>query len=166
LAISSGGEGTIFIVSSAHLSSIPPVKWSEEFLKMVRDAGQNHKNYWEAAKQVKEPFMIEDGILYRKMKLWVPKDLIQTVLESEHNSRIAGHFGQDKTIELIRRHFWWPKMDETIIDYIQSCVECQKNKTAYHLKYGLLQPLELPYAPWQSIAMDFITDLPESTGCD
>jgi hypothetical protein len=48
-SISSGGEGTIFIVSSACLSSIPPVKWSEEFLKMVRDAGQNDKDYWEAA---------------------------------------------------------------------------------------------------------------------
>jgi hypothetical protein len=97
---------------------------------------------------MKKSFMIEDGILYRKMKLWVPKGLIQTVLESEHDSKIVGHFGQDKTIELIRRNFWWPKMDETIIDYIQSCVECQKNKTACHLKYGLLQPLELPYAPW------------------
>jgi hypothetical protein len=166
-AISSGGEGTIFIVSSACLSSIPPVKWSEEFLKMVRDAGQNDKDYREAAaKQVKEPFMIEDGILYRKMKLWVPKDLIQTVLESEHDSKIVGHFGQDKTIELIRRNFWWPKIDKTMIDYIQSCIKCQKNKTAHHLKYGLLQPLELPYAPWRLIAMDFITDLPESTGCD
>jgi hypothetical protein len=51
-------------------------------------------------------------------------------MESEHDSKIAGHFGQDKTIELIRRNFWWPKMDETIIDYIQSCVESQKNKTA------------------------------------
>jgi hypothetical protein len=100
------------------------------------------------------------------MKLWVPKDLIQTVLESEHDSKIVGHFGQDKTIELIRRNFWWPRMDETIIDYIQSCVECQKDKAARHQKYGLLQPLELPYAPWRSIAMDFITDLPESSGCD
>jgi hypothetical protein len=100
-AISSGGEGIILIVSSARLSSIPPVKWSEEFLKIVRDARQNDKDYQEVAKQVKEPFMIEDGILYQKMKLWVPKDLIQTVLESEHDSKVAGHFGQDKTIELI-----------------------------------------------------------------
>jgi putative transposase len=92
--------------------------------------------------------MIENGILYRKMKLWVPKDLIMMVLESEHDSKIAGHFGQDKTIKLIRQNIWWPRMDETIIDYIQSCVECQKDKTVCHLKYRLLQPLELPYAPW------------------
>jgi hypothetical protein len=30
----------------------------------------------------------------------------------------------------------------------------------------LLLPLELLYAPWTSIAMDFITDLPLSEDCD
>jgi hypothetical protein len=30
----------------------------------------------------------------------------------------------------------------------------------------LLSPLELPYTPWISIAMDFITDLPLSKDCD
>ena len=74
--------------------------------------------------------------------------------------------GQDKTVELIRRNFWWPKMDECITDFVRSCEECQKNKLARHQPYGLLSPLELPYAPWQSIAMDFITDLPVSDGCD
>jgi transposase InsO family protein len=74
--------------------------------------------------------------------------------------------GQDKTIELVRRDFWWPKMDEWIIDFVRSCEECQKNKTTCHQQYGHLSPLELPYPPWQSIAMDFITDLPESEGCD
>jgi hypothetical protein len=44
-SISSSGDGTIFIVSSAHLSSILPVKWSEQFLKMVRDARQLDKDY-------------------------------------------------------------------------------------------------------------------------
>src|SRR5258708_14786476 len=30
----------------------------------------------------------------------------------------------------------------------------------------MLSPHELPHALWQSIAMDFITDLPLSNGCD
>jgi hypothetical protein len=30
----------------------------------------------------------------------------------------------------------------------------------------LLLPLELPYAPWTSIPIDFITDLPLSEDCD
>ena len=36
--------------------------------------------------------------------------------------------GQDKTIELIRRNFWWPKMDEQIIDFVRSCAQCQKGE--------------------------------------
>jgi len=87
-------------------------------------------------------------------------------MESEHDTRVAGHMGQDKTIELIRRNFWWPKMNERIIDFVRSCPECQKNKAARHQPYGLSSPLELPYAPWQSVAMDFITELPVSEKCD
>jgi len=74
--------------------------------------------------------------------------------------------GQDKTIELIRRNFWWPKMDERIIDLVRSCPKYQQNKASRHPPYGLSSPLELPYAPWQSIAMDFITELPISEECD
>ena len=100
------------------------------------------------------------------MKLWVPCGLRKSVLESEHDSKVAGHMGQDKTKELVRRNFWWPRMDDDIVKYVQSCPECQKNKAARHQYYGLLQPLEPAFAPWQSIAMDFITDLPLSEGCD
>jgi len=53
-------------------------------------------------------------------------------------------------------------MNERIIDFIRSCPECQKNKAARHQPYVLSSPLELPYGPWQSIAMDFITELPVS----
>ena len=74
--------------------------------------------------------------------------------------------GQDKTIELIRRNFWWPRMDEQIMDFVRSCLQCQQNKVARYQSYGLLNPMELPYAPWQSTAMDFITDLPMSEQCD
>jgi hypothetical protein len=57
-------------------------------------------------------------------------------------------------------------MDQEIIEYIRSCLEYQKDKATCYKPYGLLPPLELPYAPWISIAMDFITDLPFSKDCD
>jgi hypothetical protein len=63
---------------------------------------------------------LHDGFIYRKGMLWIPdnKDLIQKILESESDIKVTRHIGQDKTIELIRRNFWWPKMDERIIEYI------------------------------------------------
>jgi len=110
---------------------------------------------------------IRDDLLYRKGRLWVTGDnTIREILKSEHDTKVAGHRGQDKTTELIRRNFWWPKMNERITDFVRSCPECQKNKSSHHAPYGLSSPLELPYAPWQSIAMDFITELPWSEGCD
>jgi len=55
---------------------------------------------------------VRDGLLYRKGMLWVPEGLIDQILRSEHDTKVEGHMGQDKTIELVRRNFWWPKINE------------------------------------------------------
>ena len=88
------------------------------------------------------------------------------ILETEHDSKVAGHFGQDKPLELVTRNFWWPGIRTEVIAYVQSCLDCQHIKARRHKSYGMLSPLELPYAPWQSISMDFITSLPLSDNCD
>jgi len=167
-----------FIVSSARLESLQERRWTEEFLAKVSEEGKKDEAYEQAKKQeaameetspkdrrVRE-LSCEKDILYQRNLLWVPKGLVQRIMESEHDTKVAGHMGQDKTIELIRRNFWWPKMNERIIDFVRSCPECQQNKASRHQPYGLSSPLELPYAPWQSIAMDFITELPISDECD
>jgi len=87
-------------------------------------------------------------------------------MESEHDTKVASHMGQDKTIELIRRNFWWPRMNKRIIDFVRSWLKCQRKKASRYQPYGLSSPLELTYGPWQLIAMEFITDLPPSEGHD
>jgi len=171
-------RGRSFMCSSARMVSLPARRWSEDFLTNVREEGRKDEAYEQARKQaaaagellpkdrtVKE-LSWEDGVLYRRNLLWVPMGLISGILESEHDTKVAGHMGQDKTIELIRQNFWWPKMNERIIDFVRSCPKCQQNKAARHQPYGLSSPLEPPYAPWQSIAMDFIAELPALNGCD
>jgi transposase InsO family protein len=56
-------------------------------------------------------------------------------------------------------------MDDDIRKYCSECDNCQRTKSPRHAKHGLLHPLELPSQPWTHIATDFITDLPESSGC-
>ena len=170
--------GRSFVCSSARMASLPARKWSEEFLADVSREGKKDGTYEQAKKQeaaaeelspkdrkVRE-LSCENDILYRRNLLGVPSGLIQRILESEHDTKVAGHMGQDKTIELIRRNFWRPKMNERIIDFVRSCPVCQLNKVARHQPYSPTSPLELPYAQWQSIAMDFITDFPLSGKCD
>jgi hypothetical protein len=46
----------------------------------------------------------EDGTLYYKNRLWIPAnlELKKMIISSEHDTRVAGHIGMDKTTELIR----------------------------------------------------------------
>jgi len=67
-------------------------------------------------------------------------------------------------VEIISRDFYWKGLTSWINDYVRSCDECQHNKSPRHARYGLLQPLQVPYAAWYSISTDFITHLPESQG--
>ncbi|MCO5558673.1 hypothetical protein L7F22_012259 [Adiantum nelumboides] len=47
--------------------------------------------------------------------------------------------------------------------YVKSCLVCQKVKFDRQKAPGLLQPLPIPDRPWESIAMDFVFDLPRTT---
>lgn len=46
--------------------------------------------------------------------------------------------------------------------YISTCDFCQKNKPSNTHRAGLLQSLDIPDCLWQSVSMDFITQLPET----
>jgi len=148
----------------------------DSFLNRIRVAGKEDDTWtarkWELS-QLKEKqealpkhWELEDGLLYYKNRLFIPsnEELLTEFAKGCHDSKVAGHFGQEKTIELVTRNFHWEKLSEWINDYIQSCHECQHNKSPRYAKYGLLQPLEVPYAAWTSISVDFITQLPESQG--
>jgi len=104
----------------------------------------------------KEGFLLFDNLIY------VPKCLRTRVLELHHDSVSAGHFGINKTVELISRNFWWPKLHNDVKKFIKSCETCCKSKIPRHKPYGLLSPLSTPNRAWSDISMDFIVELPKS----
>jgi Integrase zinc binding domain/RNase H-like domain found in reverse transcriptase len=59
---------------------------------------------------------LTDGILYFCDKVYVPdhSDLRRRVVALCHNTRIAGHAGRWKTLELVARNYWWPQMSRHI----------------------------------------------------
>ena len=120
----------------------------------------------ERNEQLPKNWELEDGLIYYKNRLFIRsnKELLTEIAKGCHDSKVAGHFGQEKTIELVTRNFYWEKLTDWINDYVRSCDECQPNKSPRHTKYGLVQPLEVPYAAWTSISVDFITQEPESQG--
>jgi len=94
----------------------------------------------------------------------MPEGLRQRVTQSENNSKVAGLFGRERTLEQISQNFYWTNMERDVRKYCNECDTCQRMKSPRHAKYGLLHPLELASKPWMQISTDFITDLPESEG--
>lgn len=86
------------------------------------------------------------------------------VLQRSHDTKLAGHFGFLKTLHLVKRQFWWPKMRKDIKSYVKSCAICSAMKTRPGKPPGLLQTIANPTRPWGEIAMDFIIELPTSSG--
>jgi len=166
-------DGAQVVLSSLSVQTIPKVVFHQSLLEEVFSYGQDDPEWmveYEKAmsKSPSDHMEYVDGSLYYKEHLYIPDSLKlkRTIVSKEHDTLVAGHIGQDKTVELVRRNFFWPQMNSWIHDYIGSCEDCQKDKVIRHTRYGLLQPLEVPYAPWDSISMDFITDLPLSDGHD
>jgi transposase InsO family protein len=108
------------------------------------------------------------GQLYYREKKFVPNHppLQLRIIQEYHDTPSAGHPGRDKTFELIARDYYWPKMRETIAQYVRNCFECRRSKPTHHAPYGILRPLPIPTRPWEELSMDFVTGLPLSEGFD
>ncbi|KAK7918601.1 hypothetical protein WMY93_009885 [Mugilogobius chulae] len=97
-------------------------------------------------------------------KLFVPDCARSKVLQWVHASRFACHPGVNRTLSLLKHHFWWPSMDKDTRSYVFACQVCARSKTRHCPPSGLLQPLQVPSRPWSHIALDFVTGLPSSQG--
>jgi transposase InsO family protein len=120
------------------------------------------------AKSVKSSeWSMENGLLYYRGKIYVPgSELRRRILSLCHDSKIAGHPGRWKTLELVSRNYWWPQMSRYIGKYVSTCDMCLRTKSARQPPSGQLHPLPIPDAPWDTASVDFIVELPESNGKD
>ncbi|GJP47495.1 hypothetical protein CLOM_g6682 [Closterium sp. NIES-68] len=85
------------------------------------------------------------------------------LLEEYHDVLYAGHFGSNKTLTGIAKHYYWPHLAEDVQKFVTSCDTCQRMKSSKQKKAGLLQPLPVPEQPWQVVSLDFITALPPTS---
>ena len=108
----------------------------------------------------------ETGYLHLDGCMYIPEtnNLRLRVLRYKHDHPLSGHFGQNRTLELIHHEYTWPGIRTYVKDYVKSCTACTQAKTPCHQPYGMLKQLPVPDQPWNSISMDFIEQLPSSSG--
>ncbi|MCO5573072.1 hypothetical protein L7F22_026837 [Adiantum nelumboides] len=107
-------------------------------------------------------YSLWEGYLMRKTMLCVTQPLREKVMTECHCPPFTGHPGIATTMKGGERYFYWPRLKKDVEEFVHSCLVCQKVKFDRHKAQGLLQPLSIPTRPWESIAMDFIFDLPRT----
>jgi len=75
--------------------------------------------------------------------------------------RLAGHFGQNKTIEAVEHHFYWPSLKRDIVRLANQCLTCQ---LAMQRKQNIDLYTLLPVSncPLQDIIMGLMLALPKT----
>jgi hypothetical protein len=103
-----------------------------------------------------------DGILQSGGRLVVPEGrrLRFRLFEEFHDSKMGGHFGQEKTYMQLSRRFYWPDMQASVRRYVKGCDLCLRTKARQHAPFGLLEALDIPQERWKQVSIDFITKLP------
>ena len=104
----------------------------------------------------------ENGVLRYNGRIYIPPEesIRQEIMLSVHDHPMAGHFGADRTHEVLARNYYWQNSTNDVKEYVKTCAVCQRSKAPRHLPYGQLTSLPLPSKPFEELTMDFITALP------
>lgn len=113
-------------------------------------------------------YTLQDGIVKFLGRIWVGNNELaqQHILQALHSSGIGEHSGIHATYHRVKSLFAWPKLKQTVTQYVQSCQICQQAKGEHIKLPGLLQPLPVPSRAWTVVSLDFVEGLPKSNGYD
>jgi len=155
------------------------VSSSNEGIDILKELTGKYINDPFFEKIIKKPnefrnFEVENELVYLKEKesrvLCIPKVIIKgrsarEIVISEAHSMLA-HLGASKTLDYLRDQVWWRDMVSDTKSFCETCVVCKRSKPSNQKPYGLLNPLSIPSYPWESIGVDFVGPLPESSNRD
>ena len=93
---------------------------AEVVVKVVKELKKS------SAKSVRSSkWSMENGLLYYRGKIYVPgPDLHRQILTLCHDSKLAGHPGRWKNLELVLQNYWWPQMSRYMGKYVSTCDMC------------------------------------------
>ena len=80
--------------------------------------------------------------------MMVPHELRQKILVENHDVPTTGHVGINRTVDLIKRNYWWHGIWGDVAAYVRSCPVCQRMKSDNQKKAGELQPILLLERAW------------------
>lgn len=95
-------------------------------------------------------------------KLVVPKSLSHDLIAQFHNSPFSAHMGLSKTLQNIRRYFYWGNMYRDVKNYVSSCDDCKMNKATNYVTRPPMGSKAETLRPFQRLYVDFMGPYPLS----
>lgn len=93
-------------------------------------------------------------------KLVVPKTLITEVLTLAHDSPTVAHPGFKRTLERVKKSYFWWGIYKHVLNFIKSCISCCERRGYKSNQKAPLQRIVVTERPFQRIGMDAIGPLP------
>ncbi|KAH7621122.1 putative Transposon Tf2-6 polyprotein [Nannochloris sp. 'desiccata'] len=154
------------------LGGLPTIRYKPGKLNQIRDGLKVDEfalaEAEKIANKIDSKYFWENELLYRfvnnRLQLYVPKvgNLRELIISEMHDLPIVGHQGWNRTLRRIIDQFGWPGISKDVQAYVEGCSQCGRSKPRSRFPAGLLQPLELPNEPWESVSIDFIVKLPKT----
>ena len=126
-------------------------------------------------KEVPIGFYVKDGVLMRKWRppdvpvsedwtvvhqVVVPKAYRNEILALAHSVPLGGHLGINKTVDKIRKQFFWPGLRKDVVDYCRTCHTCQiVGKPNIVIPVAPLQPIPAFGEPFSRVIVDCVGPL-------
>lgn len=117
---------------------------------------------------LKEPHLYHQSIVRSlnteesRWKLWIPSELVGVLISRSHDPPLSAHRGVAKTIDLLRRYFYWPTLAKDVNDFVQNCGMCKETKAPNQTLRPLMGKQFVVERPWQRIFTDLLGPYPRS----
>lgn len=92
-------------------------------------------------------------------QLLVPRSQVEEVLSLAHDSPVGGHYGFRKTLQKVRKQFYWPNCSRDVEEYCRTCPTCQARNGPRTRQRSHLQICNSG-APFERVAVDILGPLP------
>ena len=107
-----------------------------------------------------EQLEVREGLVYRRaegkpgeqavLQLLVPRRIVQEVIRTSHEGQTGGHFGVKRTLDQVRRRFYWSTWKADTVRFCRRCPNCNEYFRGKLVRQGPLQPViaGAPYERW------------------
>lgn len=131
-------------------------QWYKRLKQAALDDPQNNDN-----------LKLKNGLVYMRSKfnedcdnaecLWrlcVPVENRLEVIKMNHDDDSSCHFGKFKTISRIRDRYYWPKLSESVTEYVRNCEICKITKAKNQILTPPAGKFVEAIRPWRVVATD------------